>query len=58
MGSEGLAKVPVQINLPFAISGKKKSRPERPAEQISSQTKMMCCHMLLELAKQDGVQED
>lgn len=36
MGRQGLAKASVQINLLFTISGKK-SRPERTAEQISSQ---------------------
>lgn len=54
MGRQGLAKASVQINLLFTSSGKKKSRAERAAEQI---TKIMSCHMLVELAKQDGVQK-
>lgn len=58
MGSQGPAKVPAQINLPFTIQGKEKQTWKRPAERISSQTLLMRCHMLLELAKQDGVQED
>lgn len=58
MGNQGPDKVPAQINLPFIILGKVKQTWIRPAEQISSKKQIMCCHMLLELAKQNVVQED
>lgn len=58
MGNQGPAKVAAQINLSFTISGKVKQAWKTPVEQISSQKQVMCCHMLLELAKQNGVQED
>lgn len=52
MGRQGLARASVQINLLFTISGKKADLKDLLSRSLLKDNVL---HMLVELAKQDGV---